>query len=70
MPTIKVADALVELFCILADCDGLNEKCAPKTHVLKGWSLVGGAVWQGYGIFRKCSFAGGCVSLGVSFEGL
>lgn len=32
------------------------------------WSPVDGAVWAGYGFFRRCGIAGGSTSLGVCSE--
>lgn len=37
---------------------------------LNTWTLVGGAIWESYGTFRRYSHAGGSSALGASFESL
>lgn len=39
-----------------------------RSKHLSIWSPVDGAVWAGYGFFRRCGIAGGSTSLGVGSE--
>lgn len=54
----------------LSDNGEVNEKCRPWNHAFDTRAPVGGAVWDGYGTYRRWRPTGGSESLGEGIEGL
>lgn len=48
---------------------GLSETCFLQDGVSEYWSLTGGTIWGGCGIFKRQSLAGGSTSSGAGSEG-
>lgn len=55
---------------LLEESSGGPMRSVPhRLMCLDSWSLVSDAAWEGYGIFRRCSFGGGSELLREGLEG-